>query len=64
MLEYFREIEKTGEELIITDRNKPVLRVVPFKPKKNLAQLFADSRGKVVYGEESNLPTSDEWSEL
>ncbi|HKI94417.1 MAG TPA: type II toxin-antitoxin system prevent-host-death family antitoxin [Gemmatimonadales bacterium] len=30
-LELFREVERTGQELIITDRGRPVLKVVPFK---------------------------------
>lgn len=30
-LEYFREVERTGEELIITDRGKPVLKLVPYR---------------------------------
>ena len=29
-LEYFREVEKTGKELIIRDRGKPVLKIVPY----------------------------------
>ena len=29
-LHYFREIEKTGRELIICDRGKPVLKIVPY----------------------------------
>jgi prevent-host-death family protein len=29
-LEHFREVEKTGKELIITDRGKPVLKIVPY----------------------------------
>ncbi len=29
-LEYFREVEKSGRELIITDRGKPVLKIVPY----------------------------------
>ena len=29
-LEYFRKIEQTGEELIITDHGRPVLKVVPY----------------------------------
>lgn len=29
-LEYFRLIEETGETLIITDRGKPVLKVMPY----------------------------------
>jgi prevent-host-death family protein len=29
-LEYFRRIEQTGEELVITDHGRPVLTVVPY----------------------------------
>jgi len=29
-LAYFREIEKTGQALIISDRGKPVLKIVPY----------------------------------
>ena len=29
-LEYFRLIEESGETMIITDRGKPVLKIVPY----------------------------------
>jgi prevent-host-death family protein len=29
-LEYFRRIEQTGVELVITDHGRPVLKVVPY----------------------------------
>ena len=29
-LKYFRQIEKTGKALIITDHGKPTLKIVPF----------------------------------
>jgi len=29
-LHYFREVQRTGRELIITDRGKPVLKIVPY----------------------------------
>jgi antitoxin (DNA-binding transcriptional repressor) of toxin-antitoxin stability system len=29
-LQYFREIEKTGKTLVISDRGKPVLKIVPY----------------------------------
>ena len=29
-LEYFRRVERTGEPLIITDRGRPVLKIVPY----------------------------------
>lgn len=31
-LEYFREVERTGQELVVTDRGKPVLKIVPYRP--------------------------------
>ena len=30
-LELFRQVEATGEPLIITDRGRPVLRLVPYE---------------------------------
>ena len=30
-LEYFRQVETSGKPLIITDRGKPVLRLVPYR---------------------------------
>ena len=40
-LEYFREVEKTGQEIIISDRGKPVLKIVPYteKPEQALKAL-------------------------
>ncbi|HHE47676.1 MAG TPA: type II toxin-antitoxin system Phd/YefM family antitoxin [Candidatus Acetothermia bacterium] len=29
-LEYFRRVERNGEPLIITDRGRPVLKIVPY----------------------------------
>jgi antitoxin (DNA-binding transcriptional repressor) of toxin-antitoxin stability system len=29
-LEYFRKIEQSGEELVITDHGHPVLKIVPY----------------------------------
>ncbi len=61
MLRIFREIEAGGEELIITDRGKPVLKIVPYKKKKSVNELFAPYRGKMSYTEDLNTPTIDEW---
>jgi len=40
-LEYFRLIEETREPLIITDRGKPVLKVIPYTddPEERLKAL-------------------------
>jgi prevent-host-death family protein len=63
MLEYFRRVEETGEELIVTDNNQPTLRIVPIRRRTPAAVTFADVRGKVSYGEDVLTATSDEWSE-
>jgi antitoxin (DNA-binding transcriptional repressor) of toxin-antitoxin stability system len=63
MLEIFRSIEASGEELIITDHGKPVLRIVPLRRKATVGQLFAGLQGHVRYHEDINEPTIDEWSE-
>jgi prevent-host-death family protein len=34
-LAYFREIEKTGQPLIISDRGKPVLKIIPYSSNAN-----------------------------
>lgn len=63
MLEYFREVEQTGEELVVTDNNTPVLKVVPLRQRRPAAAVFADLRGRVVYREDVLAPTIDEWPE-
>lgn len=35
MLQYFREVEETEEEIIITDRGKPVLKISPYKEEES-----------------------------
>jgi antitoxin (DNA-binding transcriptional repressor) of toxin-antitoxin stability system len=64
MLKIFREIEESGEEVIVTDNNRPVLRIVPIVQKKSVEELFAPYQGKVIYYEDINTPTIDEWSEV
>lgn len=65
MLEYFRKVESTGEELIVTDHRKPVLKVTPITRKTmTVKEVFGDLQGKVKYYEDINTPTIDEWSEV
>jgi prevent-host-death family protein len=54
MLEYLREVEATGEELIVTSHGRPVLKIVPYTPAQTPAQLFSDVRGRI------RLPGDDE----
>ena len=63
MLEYFRQVEQTGEELVVTDNDRPVLRVIPIRKKRRADEVFADVRGRIVYHEDPLAPTTDEWPE-
>lgn len=44
MLAYFREVEATGEPLIITDHGREVLEVRPATPKSNTRTLATELR--------------------
>ncbi len=45
MLEYFREVERTGEPLIVTDHGREVLEIRPVVPQKQpVAEVVADLR--------------------
>ncbi|HIG28649.1 MAG TPA: type II toxin-antitoxin system prevent-host-death family antitoxin [Verrucomicrobiales bacterium] len=64
MLEYFREVEKTGEEINVTDHGQPTLRVIPYADQNQVNELFAQHRGKVVYHADILEPETDEWMEV
>ncbi len=64
MLQIFREIEKSGEEIIVTDHQRPVLRIQPIQQKRTVKEVFGHLQGKVVYHEDINTPTTDEWTEV
>ncbi|ODS32912.1 MAG: hypothetical protein SCARUB_01964 [Candidatus Scalindua rubra] len=64
MLGVFREIEKTGEEVIVTDNRKPVLKIIPLKEKKTFDKAFADVQGKMKYTDDVHKSTEEEWGDL
>lgn len=45
-LEYFRQVQQTGQELIITDHARPVLKIVPFNDDPLTA--LQNLRGSVI----------------
>ncbi len=63
MLEYFRRVEETGEELVVTDNNRPTLRIRPIRERQPATDTFAGLQGKVVYREDVLSPTTEEWPE-
>lgn len=69
MLEYFREVERTGEPLIVTDHGREVLVVKPVMPQmaskadilaKLRIQLFGNKTADAI---ESDLIMAPEWRE-
>ncbi len=64
MLEYFRQVEATGQELIVTNHRKPVLKVSCVKQRRSVDDIFADVRARVRLPEEVVLaPETGEWGE-
>lgn len=62
-LEYLRKIEQTGEELIITDHGRPVLKVIPFviDPEES----FRGLRNTVLHYADPLAPAgTDDWAGL
>jgi prevent-host-death family protein len=63
LLELLRDVEATGDELVITDRGVPVLKIVPILSSRSTDALFADVRGTLTYVGSLDDPTVDEWSD-
>jgi len=47
-LEYFRQVESTGREIIITDRGNPTVKIAPFReePSEILCQIRDSAVGE------------------
>ncbi|MEO5915150.1 MAG: hypothetical protein ABIS50_13020 [Luteolibacter sp.] len=57
MLEYFRQVEETGETLIVTDRGREVLEIKALRPKANVNEVISRLREKARL---SKLPDESE----
>ena len=65
MLEYFRRVERTGEEIIVTDHKVPVLKIQSLKDRKyTVDEVFSDLRGKVKISEDIMKPDTEEWGDI
>jgi prevent-host-death family protein len=63
VLEIFREVERTKEDVVVTDHGRPVLRIVPYseQAEENLSAL----RGSVLRYDEPMEPVEVEsWEAL
>jgi antitoxin (DNA-binding transcriptional repressor) of toxin-antitoxin stability system len=68
MLEYFREVERTGEPLIVTDHGREVLEVRPVPQMGSKADILAKLRtqlfgNKTAASIESDLIMEPVWRE-
>jgi prevent-host-death family protein len=59
VLAYLREVEETGEPLVITDRGRAVVRIEPYSP---VADTLERLRGCVIrYDEPTDPVGEDDW---
>ena len=63
LLEILRLVEFDNEEIIVTDRDRPVAKIPKFSQVPPTEELFKDLRGKVTYSAEPTESTIEEWSE-
>ena len=62
-LEYFRQVERTGKELVITDRGKPVLKVTPYA--RDSGEALKALRGSVIRYDDPLEPVgAEDWEAL
>ena len=64
MLSVFREVEKTGEDVIVTDHGKPTLKITRLPKSESIESVFGKHRGTVVYKEDIMKPTEQEWFDV
>ena len=62
-LRYFRQVQKSGKPLIITDRGKPVLKIVPYS--EDPQEVLKTLRNTVVRYDDPMEPVGvDDWEAL
>ncbi len=61
---YFTHIEETGEDVVVTVNDTPFLKLIPFKSKPKVEDIFRDVQGKVKYHGDILNPETEEWGEL
>lgn len=66
MLEYFRQVEETGETLIVTDRGREVLEIKALRKKSNVTEVMLRLREKarlsVLPNEKELMSPIQDWN--
>jgi len=57
LLEFLQLVELEGEEILVMDGNKPVVRISQYEKTLSTEELFKEMRGKVKYFEDLTTPT-------
>jgi len=57
LLELLQLVELEGEDILVMDGNKPVVRISQYEKSLSTEELFKDMRGKVKYFEDLTTPT-------
>jgi antitoxin (DNA-binding transcriptional repressor) of toxin-antitoxin stability system len=64
-LELFRQVEASGEPLVITDHGRPTLEVRPYRPARPDANPLEELRGSVLRFDDPFAPVGeDDWEAL
>lgn len=62
-LKYFRQVQENGQDLIITDHGKPVLKISPFQEKPQ--SVLEELRNSVLrYDDPLDPVAEDDWDVL
>lgn len=63
-LEYFRRVQESGEPIVVTERGRPVLKIIPYVEPEPSARLQA-LRGTVLHYEDPLEPVGEaDWEAL
>ena len=62
-LHYFRQVEKTGKSIVVTDRGEPVLKIVPYSEEPG--DYLKELRNSVLKYDDPIEPVAiDDWESL
>ena len=62
-LHYFRYVERTRREVLVTDRGRPVVKIVPYREDPDLA--LKELRGSVLkYDRPTEPVAAEDWESL
>jgi antitoxin (DNA-binding transcriptional repressor) of toxin-antitoxin stability system len=64
-LELFRQVEASGEPLVVTDHGRPTLEVRPYRPARAAADPLEELRGSVLRFDDPFAPVGEnDWEVL